>query len=359
MADEDRKDNRGNGRTRSRPAAARRSATATRAPATTAARAPAAPPATRERAATPSRAPVGGISLDESLSGLATQTLEADVTDELGRVAPTFGNVLSSIGIGVADSQTALDNGLVETVKELANTKIKVVTDVIQKLDDDGLVKADETELVTQDLSVLNFFMPTVHEWRTVKVSMDLNVGEIDNTTGMTFKRSQYSIGASTYGAFWGLLGVGEHHDTESEQSGRRSTRDEVDWSTGQVRLDAVLGARRSGSFRPPARVETGPQIYLSQGAITEATNAGVRTRSVKVRVKVLKADGSVAPGKVLEVDGGGLTPSFDPGSTTDADGIVNVTLSRVIPLGIPVGNGRWRVTIHLNDIRKTSIIVL
>jgi hypothetical protein len=62
-------------------------------------------------AVAPNRPVVGGAPLGALPLGFGAGTLGADVSGQLKAVAPTFGSVLSSIGIGVADSQTALDKG--------------------------------------------------------------------------------------------------------------------------------------------------------------------------------------------------------------------------------------------------------
>ena len=311
--------------------------------------------------------PAGGVALgDTAPSGAGTTpaALGADVTDELGRVAPTFGNVLTSVGLGVATSQTALDKGLVDSVKALADKKVKVVTDVIQTLDDDGLPDLDATELVTSEVSVLNFVTPTVHEWKHVRLAMDLEVGEIDRTQAMTFKREQVAMGYNAVGMFWGFLGWFDTNDETKHTRVTSTAQQEVDWSQGQVRVDALLAPREADGFTPPASVDIGPRLYFSQGSVTDTTSSGVRTRSVKVRIKLLKASGAVNPNKNLVVEATGLGISFTTGgdfngSTTNTDGEVEVTLSRVVPVGVTVSPRQFAVTASLGQIRQTTQITL
>src|SRR6476661_8717121 len=151
--------------------------------------------------------------------GLGTATLAADVSGQLRTVAPTFGQVLKSIGTGVANSQKALDAGVIDTVRDLADTEITVVTDVIQHLNDDGEPDPAQTQLVSTDLSVLNFFMPTIHEWKRVAVSMDLSVGAFNEKDGVSFHAEQSGFGTGMAGLFWGFIGVGETHDYEHVQN--------------------------------------------------------------------------------------------------------------------------------------------
>ena len=56
----------------------------------------------------------GGGSSGSAPSGSAVAAL---VASQLADMTPSFGNILASIGLGVARSQAALDEGVIETVK--------------------------------------------------------------------------------------------------------------------------------------------------------------------------------------------------------------------------------------------------
>jgi len=113
-----------------------------------------------------------------------------------------------------------------------------------------------------------------------------------------------------------------------------------------------------------PASVSIGPQIFVAQGSIVETKVGGVVTeRSVDVLINVRKASGAVNPSKVIELDAGGLLPSFSTtapftGSTTNADGQCKVTLRRSITLGFaqPV---KRSLTIRLGQISKRFDLVI
>ncbi|WP_404347656.1 hypothetical protein LG324_10395 [Phycicoccus jejuensis] len=271
-------------------------------------------------------------------AGLGAGVAAADVSGQLRAVAPTFGDVLKSIGIGVADSQAALDQGVIDTVNELADTNITVVTDVIQHLDDDGLPVAADTELVSTDLSVLNFFMPTVHEWKRVALSMDLSCGAFNESDGLTFSAKQSGGGIGGAGLFWGFLGVNYEYGYENTQDVRTSHEQEASWSSGEVRLDAILGPRTTGKLPVPSQVAIGPQIVFSQGPVKETAVAGAGVnRSVDVVVTVRKAGGDVNPSVPLRIEAGGLRTSFSTtapftGNSTNAEGQVLVTVTRNVP---------------------------
>jgi hypothetical protein len=308
--------------------------------------------------------PEGRIDTSSLLPNGASTTLDVDVSGQLQTVAPSFGTVLTSIGNGVAASQAALDQGIVDTVNALKDTKIKVVTDVVQGLDDDGLPDMEKSKLVTTDVSVLNFFTPTVHEWKHVALSMDLYVGAFDNEQGVSFSRRQNTSNVTGVGLLWGFVGWFDTESTETTSTFDRTTRQEGSWSQGEVRVDALLGPRTTSKFPVPADISIGPQIFFSQGAVTEApAPTGGTKRSVDITITVRKASGDENPNLSLEFDPGVLQPSFSTtapftGSTTNADGQCKVTLSRNLPAGF--GNPRKTpISVRLNQVSKSFVVTL
>ena len=288
----------------------------------------------------------------------------ADVSGQLATVAPTFGDVLSSIGTGVADSQSALDQGVIDTVNDLANTDITVVTDVIQHLDDDGLPDPSQTQLVSTDLSVLNFFMPTIHEWKRVAISMDLSVGAFDESNGLQFNAEQQGGGVGGVGLFWGFVGIGYDYDYDNTQTFTENHTQESSWSAGDVRLDAILGPRTTGKFPVPSQVSVGPQIVMAQGPITETSvSGGGVNRSCELLISVLTAAGAVNPSQPLSVDAGTLRTSFSTtapftGSTTNAEGQIAVTVTRNVP-NSGTGAIKQPVTVWLRSMSQTFSLTI
>jgi hypothetical protein len=302
--------------------------------------------------------PVGGGTTTRLMN------LGADASGQFDEVAPTFGNILASVGVGVATSQEALDRGVIDTVRALSDTKITVVTEVIEELNDDGLPDVDKTRLVTSELSVLNFVPPTVHEWRHVALSMDMTVGAMDNETGMQFSVASSQTSAANVGLFFGALGVGYLASTDTYRGMNSDSKREAQWSQGSVQLDATLAPRRSSRFPVPATVSIGPQIFVSQGSVVETRESGVLTdRQVDVLITVRKASGAPNPDKELELDAAGLLPSFNStapfaGSKSNADGQCKVNIKRLISQGFsqPV---KRTLTLRLGDISKRFDIVI
>lgn len=309
----------------------------------------------------------GSIAGGRAPAGLFGQSLalEADTSAEFADLAPTFGDVLLSIGEGVADSQDALDQGLVDTAVELSSTKVTVVSDVIQKLDEDGLPVAADTELISKEVSLINYVNPTVHEWSHVAVSMDLSVGAMDNERGVQFERTQNNLSMGGVGLFWGFLGWFQMSESESRNYYSRNVDRESDWARGQVRLDAQLKPRNIERFPTPAEISIGPQIYFSQGAVNETESGGVVTaRSLELEIFVRKADGSVNPSVTIELDSGAFRQSFKSdegytGTTTNADGKCRVTLTRDIPNARFLGGLKSKISVNLGDVTKVTEITL
>jgi len=292
--------------------------------------------------------PSGGIALD----------VGTDVTDRLGKAIPSFGNVLNSVGSGVAVSQTALDNAVIDTVNKLNGTNIKVLTDVIEVLGDDGLPDAAHTQLITQDVSVLNYFMPTFHEWKNVSIAMDLEVGAFHQTEGLTFSATQHQDSVETTGLFWGFIGWSSTDDVTTEEDSSTTRDHEVRWQRGQVRVDAMLGPRRTSKFPVPDKISVGPQIFVTQGAVTTQDSGGAKTRSIDIVIEIRKADGSVNPGKNIILDAAGLLPSFASGSASGPDGKIKATLTRSLTPGF-TGFQKYNVSAALGQIRKSFTVTL
>jgi hypothetical protein len=289
--------------------------------------------------------PVASGSLDAMAlaaipTGAASESLAlaADVSGEFAALTPTFGDLLVSIGTGVANSQAALDNGLVESAKLLNQTKVKVITEVVQELNDDGLPVLSETELPSQEVSLINYVRPTIHQWEHVALSMDLSVGAMDRETGLTFTKRQSTSSHSQVGLFWGFLGWHHLEGTTRTNEVTQQSRQEADWATGQVRLDAKLAPRNMGEFPKPFNASIGPQIYFSQGGQQETKSGGiVVSRSTDLVIKVLKASGEVNDGVTILFDAERFRFAFVDddtydGNTTNTDGEVKLTVTRDIP---------------------------
>ena len=291
--------------------------------------------------------------------------LGADVSGELAELAPSFGDILASIGRGVADSQTALDRGLVDTATTLSQSNITVVTDVVQELNDDGLPVPSATQLVTQNVSLINFVRPTAHQWSHVALRMDMTVGAVDNERGISVNSKTKSARATNVGLFFGFLGIGVSSFKEKSTFRSEESDFESNWAEGRVLMDALLQPRNVDGFDPPAEVSIGPQIFMALGSVQETLNSGVVTaRSTDIVITVRKANGAVNPTVTIDVVPGPFDLSFATadgftGNTTNAAGQCRITLSRNIPSPLFQRRVRGTVTATLGQIERSTTVSL
>ncbi len=271
-----------------------------------------------------------------ALTGTALLDVADTIAGKLDAIAPTFGEILKSVGTGVARAQRALDDSVRDTVRKLSDTKIDVVTDVIQRIDDDTGLPLEPTvdDLIKQNLSVLNFITPSVHEWKYVALSMDMTVAAMDAKTGMKFNRSSFSTSRQSVGGFFGFVGLGRTTASTEFSAVRSTIERESEWASGSVQLDAMLGPRRTTKFPVPATVEIGPQIFTVQGKTTDVkagpgATAVLVERNVELTITILKANGDANSGKNPVIEAPGLLREALAGGATDASGKVKYKLRR------------------------------
>jgi len=292
-------------------------------------------------------------------SGSITLDVGTDITDQLNQASPAFGNVLTAVGNAVAASQQTLDKSVVDTVKKLNDTKIKVVTQVVEELNADGIPDPTKTQLITNEVSVLNYFTPTFHQWRRVSIAMDLAVGEFHSEQGVQFTKHQESTSGG--GSFlWGFGGWFNFQHASSDQSVQTDAEQNVAWSSGQCLIDAELAPRNTGKLPVPASVTIGPQIYVTQGAVSEQkTGEIVTSRSVALLIELRKTSGEpMQQGVNITLETGGLLPSFATGSSTDINGQVKVTLTRSLSAASK-GFQKFQGSVNLKSITTGFTVLL
>lgn len=308
--------------------------------------------------------PVTAAATSPLPAGMLTGILSGGAGDPMaliGGMAPTFGNVLMNIGAGIAASQEALDKSLIDTVNKLTDTKITVVTDVVQELDDDGLPDQENGPvLVTEEVSMINYVAPSQQVWKNVSLSMDMTVSGISSESGLVFKQEQTSVSGSG-NSFWGFYGWFDAAGSNSEYT--RDTRSEYEsrWASGQVRLDATMEARRTEKLPVGVELEIGPRVYFIQSPLVETPLSRTTVRRVlDVTVKVYKSTGALNGGAVLEVGCQPFAWSFPvAGNATNADGEKVVRLTRDVPAGTAVEPLPGVVTVKLGDMVRTYNVAL
>lgn len=91
----------------------------------------------------------------------------------------SFPDLVRMLAEGIADAQASLDRSAVEMVEELAATKVPVVPEVREIVDEDGAIAYEEGR--PREVSLLSLgIMPTFYQFSesTVEVSMDISIVE-------------------------------------------------------------------------------------------------------------------------------------------------------------------------------------
>lgn len=300
--------------------------------------------------------PIGGAvdlpqGADTTVLDLAT-----DTANQLNDIAPTFGELLKSCGTGLANAQRALDASVIDTVNKLSKTKIDVVTDVVQRVDDDtGLpLEPVPADLIKQQLSVLNFVTPTVHEFKYMALTMDMAISKMDTKTGISFTNASLSVSRNSSGLFFGFVGVGSTNVNADFAAVRANTEREMQWASGRVQMDALLAPRRTTKFPVPARVEIGPQIFLTQGATTDVDGGAgtpVTERRVQLTITTLTAAGAPNATAQVTIDAPGLLREADPNG--NVVGKTKFTLRRFLNGAGAAGFQTFPVRVKLGQLVK------
>lgn len=96
----------------------------------------------------------------------------------------SFADLVRLVAEGIMDAQTSLDRAAAETLVQLANTDVEVVTHLVERIQPDGSVSY-ETRRGKRTLLELGV-LPTFYQFSeaTVEVSMDLIIVEEQNGGG-------------------------------------------------------------------------------------------------------------------------------------------------------------------------------
>lgn len=310
----------------------------------------------------------------QSLSADADAPLaKPEEEEELDAQAAVFGDMLEAVGLAVADSQATLDQSFCQSIKDLADRRITVVREVVTQLDDEGMPIIGDAELRSIEVSPLQYFTPPVHQWEDVSVSMDLSVASVSKTDGVTFKQSQWNAGVSGTGRalFSPLSWVGGAKASydRTGANAQVSSSSETAFTQGSVLMDGKLGVRTTRSQPEAAKFVIGPQISISPKPFNEefeiiegegeedAESKRLKRRKVPVEILLLKSDGSINPGKLLELECDfPFFVSDDDGTgdfKTDAKGKLKVDVYRDFEKGANTAFTNTTITARLNNASK------
>jgi hypothetical protein len=260
---------------------------------------------------------------------------ESDITDEINRGGPAFGEFVRSIGLAVADAQTKLDATLTTTAKALSDTLIDVIAIYEQQIDNDG--QMEKGNALVQKLPLINYLMPTAYQWTRVFLQADMKVSEFNAANGMNVKgKSQsFTAGAS---ASYGITGFGASGSARYANSSfdvSATTTVAQDAAAGSLHMEATLEPRPDVQLPRPFILQKGPRLTLTSSARTDimntATPPAVVGRKVTLTATLLDAQNKPLQ-KTLEVriSDPALNYAPDPSNgTTDTAGQLKLEIKR------------------------------
>jgi hypothetical protein len=305
-------------------------------------------------------APPQSITLD--LAG------SADVNDATKKAGLSFGKLIETTGLAVADSQRQLNDVGAASTSALAAQLVDVIAAQVNAFDDDGNLDAVGTKTLTQKLPLVNFIDPVFYEWAQVRLQGMFFASEFEGSTETS--SSSVSATASTSNTGIGfLLGAGSNKFTFGVRGSTSDVDTSVEQSFGHIRASALLQPKTDIGVPKPRQLIDAPSLAVQVGPdVDDATEPG--TRRKKLAILCNKRDGSPQDaGKLLplSIEVAGALWAFDPLAAADAGktvagGSVPLMIKRVLP--VPAGATLpdttpvdVTVTVRLGVVSSTTVV--
>ena len=259
----------------------------------------------------------------------------AEITDELEKGGPAFGSLIRSVGLAVADAQTALDKNMRETALALSETNIKVIAVFEQVLTDDG--KMSRGTPIIEDLPLINYLMPTAYQFSEVKLFSSMKVSEFSSANGFNIQQRSSAFSANASGSYSrGRLSVGGSVGYATSNSNLDiNSSSSQDAAAGEMQMEATLKPRNVELPRP-LLIQVGPSLDLSAGSRSDMTDSSTPPKvigsQVTLTARLTKADGTPNAQKSLSISvDNGLTYTVNPvNGKTNAAGELEITVRRM-----------------------------
>jgi hypothetical protein len=305
-------------------------------------------------------APPQSITLD--LAG------SADVNDATKKAGLSFGKLIETTGLAVADSQRQLNDVGAASTSALAAQLVDVIAAQVNAFDDDGNLDATGTKTLTQKLPLVNFIDPVFYEWAQVRLQGMFFASEFEGST----ESSSSAVGASASTSNTGigfLLGAGSNRFSFGARGSASDADTSVEQSFGHIRASALLQPKTDIGVPKPRQLIDAPSLAVQVGPdVDDATEPG--TRRKKLAILCNKRDGSPQDADKLlplSIEVAGALWAFDPLAPADAGktvagGSVPLMIKRVLP--VPAGAELpdttpvdVTVTVRLGVVSSTTVV--
>lgn len=113
----------------------------------------------------------------------------------------SLGDLIREVALSIADAQKSLDTSSAEMVRELAETRVEVVSSIKESIGSDGSISYTQDKPRSVSLLELGV-MPTFYQFAqtVVEIQMDLKVVETESESGSKPEKKKMFLQADTAG---------------------------------------------------------------------------------------------------------------------------------------------------------------
>ncbi|HEX6747718.1 MAG TPA: hypothetical protein VF092_10545 [Longimicrobium sp.] len=272
--------------------------------------------------------------LPAGLSGTVLATSQtSDVSGEGRAAGLAFGELIKKTGEAVAQTQKLLNKTSAASATALAETLVDVVAVEEKTYNDSGVLTTSKAHSL--QLPLVNFIDPTFYRWSQVRLQGEFIAREFvsESTSSTDTSQTRSNVGIKLGGLFGIGFATGSGNFSASGTSTSTKTEASEDLSYGRVRANAQLTPRPDVTVPRPNQVIQGPRLSIIPGEIKDLKDAGGKLvgRTLSVLLGYHRMTGEAIAGKTLAIDSEGVSWSYsDPAKkTTDANGLVEITLRR------------------------------
>ncbi|MES2714538.1 MAG: hypothetical protein V4795_02155 [Pseudomonadota bacterium] len=315
--------------------------------------------------------PSGSMTLDLSDS--------ADVNDATKKAGRSFGKLIETTGLAVAESQRQLNDVGAAATLALASkdAMVDVIAAQVNVYDDEGNLVAPgavdpdtpaSTGTLTQKLPLINFIDPVFYEWAQVRLQGMFFAQEFVAST----ETSSFGVSASSQAQNTGtsiIFGVGSNKSSLSLGGSGSDVDTENAQSFGHIRASALLQPKTDIGVPKPRQLVDAPSLSVRVSAdVDDDSEPGTRLKQISVLW--FKRDGSkqVAGKRAPSIEVTGALWEFGAPAAgavqgeTDGEGEVPLLLKRVLP--VPAGATEpdrtpvdVTVVVRLGVVSSTSVL--
>ena len=262
----------------------------------------------------------------------------ADVNDATRKAGMSFGKLIETTGLAIADSQRQLNEVGAASTSALAAQLVDVIAAQVNAYDDDGNLDATGTKTLPMKFPLINFIDPVFYEWAQVRLQGQFFATEFVGSTEAS--TGSVSVGASAGNTGGFLFGAGSNKFSLAVHRNSSDIDTTVEQSFGHIRASALLQPKTDIGVPKPRQLIDAPSLAVQVGPdVDDVTELGARRK--KLSILCYKRSGEKQDADKLlplSIEVAGAMWTFDPavagdaGKTT-AEGSVPVLIKRVFPV--------------------------